>query len=102
MVGQFQSAIGSAPLRVEEKRKYITMLVKIKAIVAIFEHAFCVAIDQDVLQVIERKFGQPQALMTGHLETMCKHLKLNMLIFKHIIEYCNTISRLVGDNQQAT
>ena len=63
--GQFKSAIDSAQLSDEVKLTYLKTLVTRKANVAIAEFAYCGAMYKDALKTLERKFGQPQAVVTA-------------------------------------
>ena len=51
---------------------------------------------QDALHALERKFGQPQAVVTAHLEKLSNHPNLKMDHSEHIINYSITISSIVG------
>ena len=64
--GQFKSAIDSAPLSDDVKLTYLKTLVAGKAKVAIAEFAYCGAMYKDALKTLERKFGQPQAVVTAY------------------------------------
>ena len=62
--GQFKSAIDSAPLTADVKLTYLKTLVTGKAKAAISEFAYCGAMYGDALRALERKFGQPQAVVS--------------------------------------
>ena len=68
--GQFKSAIDSAPLSDDVKLTYLKTLVAGKAKVAIAEFAYCGAMYKDALKTLERKFGQPQAVVTAYLDKL--------------------------------
>ena len=66
--GQFESAIDSQSLTDDVKLTYLKTLVTGKAKTAIAEIAYCGAMYKDALKTLERKFGQPQAVVSAHLE----------------------------------
>ena len=63
--GQFKSAIDSQSLTDDLKLTNIKTLVTGKAKTAITEFAYCGAMYKDALRTLERKFGQPQAVVSG-------------------------------------
>ena len=94
--GQFKSAIDSAQLSDEVKLTYLKTLVTRKANVAIAEFAYCGAMYKDALKTLERKFGQPQAVVTAYLEKLANVPPVKMLNSESIISYSATVSSLVG------
>ena len=66
--GQFKSAIGSQLLTDDVKSTYLKTLVTGKAKIAISEFAYCGLMYKDALMILERKFGQPQAVVSAHLD----------------------------------
>ena len=66
--GQFKSAIVSQFLTDDVKLTYLKTLITGKAKTAIADFAYCGVIYKDGLKTFERKFGQPQALVSGHLD----------------------------------
>ena len=51
---------------------------------------------KDALKTLERKFGQPQAVVNAHLEKLSSFPPLKMHNSDNIINYSATISSLVG------
>ena len=86
----------SAPLTADLKLTYLKTLLSGKAKATTSEYAYCGAMYQDALHALERKFGQPQAVVTAHLEKLSNHPNLKMHNSEHIINYSKTISSLVG------
>ena len=68
--GQFSSAIDSQTLSDDVKLTYLKTLVTGKAKAAIAEFAYCGSMYRDALKTLERKFGQPQAVVTAHLDKL--------------------------------
>ena len=96
LFGQFKSAIDSAPLSDDVKLTYLKTLVTGKAKVAIAEFAYCGAMYKDALKTLERKFGQPQAVVTAYLDKLANVLPVKMHNSESIISYSATVSSLVG------
>ena len=94
--GQFKSAIDSAPLTDDVKLTYLKTLVTGKAKTAIAEFAYCGAMYRDALKTLERKFGQPQAVVTAYLEKLANFPPVKMHNSESIISYSATICSLVG------
>ena len=94
--GQFKSAIDSAPLSDDVKLTYLKTLVAGKAKVAIAEFAYCGAMYKDALKTLERKFGQPQAVVTAYLDKLANVPPVKMHNSESIISYSATVSSLVG------
>ena len=94
--GQFKSAIDSAPLTDNVKLTYLKTLVTGKAKVAIAEFAYCGAMYKDALKTFERKFGQPQAVVTAYLDKLANVPPVKMHNSESIISYSATVSSLVG------
>ena len=95
-IGQFRSAIDSAPLSNDVKLTYLKTLVTGKAKTAIAEFAYCGTMYQDALKTLERKFGQPHAVVSAHLEKLNSFPPLKMHNSDNIIAYSAAISALVG------
>ena len=76
--GQFKSAIDSAPLTDDVKLTYLKTLVTGKAKTAIAEFAYCGTLYRDALKTLERKFGQPQAVVTAYLEKLANFPPVKM------------------------
>ena len=85
--GQFKSAIDSAPLTDDVKLTYLKTLVTGKAKTAIAEFAYCGAMYRDALKTLERKFGQPQAVVTAYLDKLANFPPVKMHNSESIISY---------------
>ena len=94
--GQFKSAIDLAPLTDDVKLTYLKTLVTAKAKVAIAEFAYGGAMYKDALKTLERKFGQPQAVVTSYLDKLANVPRVKMHNSESIISYSATVSLLVG------
>ena len=94
--GQFKSAIDSQPLTDDVKLTYLKTLVTGKAKIAIAEFAYCGFMYKDALRTLERKFGQPQAVVSAHLDKLSSFPPLKMHNNDNIINYSAAISSLVG------
>ena len=94
--GQFKSAIDSAPLTDDVKLTYLKTLVTGKAKTAIAKFAYCGAMYRDALKTLERKFGQPQAVLTAYLDKLASFPPVKMHNSESIISYSATIRSLVG------
>ena len=93
---QFKSAIDSQSLPDDVKLTYLKTLVTGKTITAIAEFAYCGVMYKDALKTLERKFGQPQAVVSAHLDKLSSFPPLKMHNSDNIINYSATISSLVG------
>ena len=94
--GRFKSAIDSQSLAVDVKLTYLKTLVTGKAKTAIAEFAYCGAMYKDALRTLERKFGQPQVVVSAHLDKLNSFPPMNMHNSDNIINYSVCISSLVG------
>ena len=94
--GQFKSAIDSQSLTDDVKLTYLKTLVTGKAKIAIAEFAYCGLMYKDALRTLERKFGQPQAVVSAHLDKLSNFPPLKMHNSDNIINYSAAISSLVG------
>ena len=94
--GQFKSAIDSQSLTDDVKLTYLKTLVTGKAKTAIAEFAYCGAMYKDALKTLERKFGQPQAVVRAYLDKLNSFPPLKMHNSDNIIYYSGCISSLVG------
>ena len=94
--GQFKNAIDSQSLTDYVKLTYLKTLVTGKAKIAIAESAYCGLKYKDALRTLERKFGQPQANVSAHLDKLSNFLPLKMHNSDNIINYSAAISSLVG------
>ena len=87
---------GMVNLKAHLKLTYLKTLVTGKAITAIAEFAYCGAMYKDELRTLERKFGQPQAVVSAHLDKLNSFPPLKMHNSDNIINYSGCISSLVG------
>ena len=67
-----------------------------KAKAAIVELAYCGTVYQDALKTLERKFGQPQAVVSAHLDKLKSFPPLKMHNSENVIAFSATISAMVG------
>ena len=94
--GQFKSAIDSQSLTDYVKLTYLKTLVTGKAKIAISEFAYCDLMYKDALRTLEPKIGQPQAVVSAHLDKLSSFSPLKMHNSDNIINYSAAISSLVG------
>ena len=94
--GLFKSAIDTQSLTDDVKLTYLKTLVTGKAKTAIAEFAYCGAMYKDALGTLERKFGQPQAVVSAHLDNPGSLPLLKMHNSDNIINCSGCISSLVG------
>ena len=73
---------------------YLKTLSTGKAKIAIAEFANCGIMYQDTLQTLERKFGQPHAVVSVHLKILSQFLGLKIHISEYIINHSATNSGL--------
>ena len=96
--GQFKSALDSAPFTDDVKLTYLKTLVTGKAKTAIAEFAYCGAMYRDALNTLERKFGQPQAVLTAYLDKLANFPPVKMHNIGSIISYSAIICSPVGSS----
>ena len=96
--GQFKSAFDSQSLTDDVKLTYLKALVAGKAKIAIAEVAYCGLMYKDALRTFERKFGQPQAVVSAHLDLdkLSNFPPLKMHNSDNIIYYSVAISSHLG------
>ena len=75
---QFKIAIDSQSLTYDVKLTYLKTLITGKAKIAIAEFAYCSLIYKDALRTLERKFGQPKADVSAHLDKLRNFPPLKM------------------------
>ena len=78
------------------KLTYLKTLVSGKAKTAIAEFAYCGAMYKDALKTLERKFGQPQTVVSAYLDKLANYPPVKMHNSDSIISYSATVSSLVG------
>ena len=94
--GQLKNAIDAQSLFDNVKLTYLKTLVTGRAKTAIAEFAYCGVMYKDALKTLERKFGQPQAVVSAHLDKLSSFTPLKMHNSDNIINYSATFSSLVG------
>ena len=92
--GQFKSAVDCATLADAAKMTYLKTLVTGKAKAVIEGFAYCGDMYQEALKALERKYGQPQTVVSAHLEKLGNAVKMHNS--ESLIAYANVISSLVG------
>ena len=93
--GQFLSAVDSAALTDDEKLTYLKTLVIGKAKSAIAEVGYCGAFYKDAVLMLQRKFGQPQTVVSAYIDKLASYPPLKMHSSENIISFSNTVSRLI-------
>ena len=68
--GQFKSTVDSAVLTDDTKLTYVKTLVTGKAKTAIAEFSYSGVMYKDALATLQRKFGQPHAIVGAHLDKL--------------------------------
>ena len=86
----------SQSLTDDVKLTYLKKLVTVKAKIAIAEFAYCVLMYKDALRTLERKFGQPQAVASAHLDKLSNFPPLKKHNSIIIINYSSAISSSLG------
>ena len=94
--GQFKRAIDSQSPADDFTLTYLKTLVTGKTKIAIAEFAYCGSRYKGALRTSERKIGQPQAVVSAHLDKLSNFSPLKMHNSDNIINYSAAISRLVG------
>ena len=94
--GQFKSAIDSSSLTDDVELTYLKTLVTGKAETAIAEFAYCGTMYKDAMKTLERKFGQPQTVVSSYLDKLANVPPVKLHNSESIISYAATICSLVG------
>ena len=81
---------------IDIKLTYLKTLVTAKAKIAIAEFAYCGSMYKDALRTLERKFGQPHAVVSAHLDKLSNFPPLKIHNRDNIINCSAAISSLVG------
>ena len=68
--GQFKSAIDSQSLTDDVKLTYLKHLLPVKQKLQSPSFAYCGLMYKHALRTLERKFGQPQAVVSAHLDKL--------------------------------
>ena len=85
-----------SPLTNDPKLTYLKTLVPRKATTAIAEFAYCGTTYKDALKTLERKFDQPQTVVSAYLDKVANYPPFKMHNSDRIISYSATVSSLVG------
>ena len=94
--GQFKSANDSSHLSNDVKLTYLKTLVSGKAKAAIQQFAYCGTMYDEALRTLQRKFGQPQAVVSAYLEKLSKYPPVKIHSSESIIDFATTMGSLVG------
>ena len=94
--GQFKSTVDSAVLTDDTKLRYLKTLVTGKAKTAIAEFSYSGVMYKDALATLQRKFGQPPAIVGAHLDKLNTFPPLKMHNSENVISFSAAISGLVA------
>ena len=94
--GQFCSTVDAASISDFVKLTYFKTLVTGTTKSALAEFAYKRRMYKDALKNLERKFGQPQNVITAHLDKFFSFPQIRMLNSENIISFLMTISSLVA------
>ena len=94
--GQFKSAIDSSHLSNDVKLTYLKTLVSGKSKAAIQQFAYCGTMYEEALRTLQRKFGQPQVVVSAYLEKLSKYPPVKIHSSESIIAFATTMGSLVG------
>ena len=94
--GQFCSTVDAASLSDEVKIIYLKKLVTGKAKSAISEFEYNERMNKDALKTLEKKFGQPQNVITAHIDKLSSFPQLRVHNSEKIVSLSMTISSLVA------
>ena len=94
--GQFISTVDSAILSDDEKLTYLKTLVVGKAKSAIAEYSYKGVLYKDALSTLQRKFGQPHAVVGAQLDKLSNFPPLKMHNSENVIGFSSAISGLVA------
>ena len=95
-IGQFKIAIDSQNLSDAAKLTYLKTLLTGRAKKSIEQFAYSGALYNDAMKVLERKFGQPHAVVGAHLDKLNNYPPLKMHNSENVIAFASVISSLVG------
>ena len=95
-LGQFKSTVDSAVLTVDTKLTYLKTLVTGKAKTAIAEFSYSGVMYKDALATLQRKFGQPHAIVGAHLDKLNTFPPLKMQNSEIVVSFSSAISGLVA------
>ena len=94
--GQFISTVDSAIHSDDGKLTYLKTLVMGKAKSAIAEYSYSGVLYKDALATLQRKFGQPHAVVGAHLDKLSNFPTLKMHNSENLIGFSSTSSGLVA------
>ena len=94
--GQFKSTVDSAVLTDDTKLTYLKTLVTGKAKTAIAEFSYSGVMYKDALATLQRKFGQPHAIVGAHLDKLNTFPPLKMHNSENVISFSSAMSGLVA------
>ena len=94
--GQLISTVDSAMFSDDEKLTYLKTLVVGKAKSAIAEYSYSGVLYKDALATLQRKFGQPHAVVGAHLDKLSTFPPLKMHNSENVIGFSSAISGLVA------
>ena len=94
--GQFKCTIDSTVLADDTKLIYLKTLVTGKAKTAFAEFSYCGVMYKYVLDTLQRKFGQPHAIVGAHLDKLNTFPPLKMHNSKKVISFSSAISGLLA------
>ena len=97
-LGQFKSTVDSAVLTVDTKLTYLKTLFTGKAKTAIAEFSYSGVMYKDALATLQRKFGQPHAIVGAHLDKLNTFppLKMHNSENEIFVSFSSAISGLVA------
>ena len=96
-IGQFRSAVDSQSTLLDDvKLTYLKTLVTGKAKLAIADVAYSGRMYRDALRVLEQKLGQPQTVVSAHLEKLNSVPPVKMHNSESINNFSCVILSLVG------
>ena len=90
------STVDSAGLTDDTKLTYLKPLFTGKAKTAIAEFSYSGFLYKDALATLQRKFGQPHAIVGAHLDKLNSFPPLKMHNSENVIIFSSAISRLVA------
>ena len=93
---QFKSAVDSAVLTDDTKLTYLKTLVTGKAKTGFAEFSYSGVMYKDALATLQRKFGQPHAIVGAHLDKLNTFPPLKMHNWENVISFSSAISGLVA------
>ena len=93
---QFILTVDSAILSDDEKLTYLKTLVVGKAKSAIAEYSYSGVLYKDAFATLQRKFGQPHAVIGDPLDKLSDFPPLKMHYSENVIGFSSTISGLVA------